>query len=127
MKTILITGIGGDIAQNVAEIVRSARPSARLVGIDMGGQHGGRLFVDQFAQVPAAHEAGYVESVLAVIDTEGVDCVIPMSEPELQALLPTMSGASRAKWIFAGTGVVGAGLDKLRKWLDEKIGQDVER
>ena len=41
MKTILITGIGGDISQGVATILRENRPDLRLIGVDMHEQHGG--------------------------------------------------------------------------------------
>jgi len=33
MKTILITGIGGDIAQSIATILAESRPEFRLIGI----------------------------------------------------------------------------------------------
>lgn len=33
MKTVLITGIGGDIAQGVATILRESRPDLRLIGV----------------------------------------------------------------------------------------------
>jgi carbamoyl-phosphate synthase large subunit len=112
-KTILITGIGGDIAQGVATIIRESRSDIELVGVDVHAQHGGHLFVDEFARVPGAGGQGYLEAIKAVVDKYSVDWVIPMSEPELRASLPFEELAPGVKWITAGERVVRTGLDKL--------------
>jgi carbamoyl-phosphate synthase large subunit len=112
-QAILITGIGGDIAQGVATIIRESRPEIELVGVDIHTQHGGHLFVDQFALVPEAGGQGYLQAINAVVDKYSVDRVIPMSEPELQASLPFQELAPGVKWITAGKTVVATGLDKL--------------
>ena len=60
MKRILISGIGGDIAQGVATILREARPEIKLLGIDVHDQHGGHLFVDHFLLIPNASSSNYL-------------------------------------------------------------------
>lgn len=112
-KVILITGIGGDISQGVATILRENRPDLRLIGVDVHAQHGGHLFVDQFALVPSASAPDYVDAIKAIVSKHSVDVVIPMSEPELGATRPFSELAHGVKWITAGERVVGAGLDKL--------------
>lgn len=112
-KVILITGIGGDISQGVATILRENRPDLRLIGVDVHAQHGGHLFVDQFALVPSASAPDYVDAIKAIVSKHSVDVVIPMSEPELGATRPFSELAPSVKWITAGDRVVGAGLDKL--------------
>lgn len=112
-KVILITGIGGDISQGVATILRENRPDLRLIGVDVHAQHGGHLFVDQFALVPSASAPDYVDAIKAIVSKHSVDVVIPMSEPELGATRPFSELAPGVKWITAGDRVVGAGLDKL--------------
>lgn len=112
-KVILITGIGGDISQGVATILRENRPDLRLIGVDVHAQHGGHLFVDQFALVPSASAPDYVDTIKAIVSKHSVDVVIPMSEPELGATRPFSELAPGVKWITAGDRVVGAGLDKL--------------
>jgi carbamoyl-phosphate synthase large subunit len=112
-KIVLITGIGGDISQGVATILRECRPDLRLIGIDVHSQHGGHRFVDFFTTVPSASDAGYLEAVRAVVIDHSVDVVIPMSEPELAALHPFAELAPGVRWISAGPHVVEAGLDKL--------------
>lgn len=112
-KVVLITGIGGDISQGVATILRENRPDLRLIGVDVHAQHGGHLFVDQFALVPSASAPDYVDAIKAIVSKHSVDVVIPMSEPELGATRPFSELAPGVKWITAGDRVVGAGLDKL--------------
>lgn len=112
-KVILITGIGGDISQSVATILRESRPDLRLIGVDVHMQHGGHLFVDAIETVPNASAQSYQTELERVIQKYSVDILIPMSEPELGALYPFHIYPSAIKWITAGSGVVAAGLDKL--------------
>lgn len=112
-KAVLITGIGGDIAQGVATILRESRPDFHLVGVDTHEQHGGHKFVDCFARVPAASAAGYLAAIKAIVVQHSVEMVIPMSEPELAATRPFEELAPGVKWVTAGDQVVAAGLDKL--------------
>lgn len=112
-NVVLITGIGGDISQGVATILRENRPDLRLIGVDVHAQHGGHLFVDHFQLVPKASDPGYLDAIKEVVSKHSVGIVIPMSEPELAATLPFQELAPGVKWITAGVCVVKAGLDKL--------------
>ncbi len=109
----MITGIGGDISQGVATILRESRPDLRLVGVDVHVQHGGHLFVDAFETIPGANASSYRAALKSVVAKHSVDTLIPMSEPELGALHPFDDFCPGIKWITAGPGVVAAGLDKL--------------
>lgn len=112
-KVVLITGIGGDISQGVATILKENRPDLRLVGVDVHSQHGGHMFVDQFFLVPKASDQKYLSAIKKIVQECSVDIVIPMSEPELEATNPFAELAPGVKWITAGDKVVRTGLDKL--------------
>lgn len=112
-NVVLITGIGGDISQGVATILRENRPDLRLIGVDVHAQHGGHLFVDHFQLVPKANDPGYLDAIKEVVRKHSVGIVIPMSEPELGATLPFPEWTPGIKWITAGECVVEAGLDKF--------------
>jgi carbamoyl-phosphate synthase large subunit len=112
-KVILITGIGGDISQGVATILRESRPDLRLIGVDVHSQHGGQLFVDCLEIVPAADAPDYRSAIQAVLTKHSVDMFIPMSEPELGVLYPFDDLFLGLKWITAGAQVVAVGLDKF--------------
>lgn len=112
-KVVLITGIGGDISQGVATILRESRPDLRLIGVDLHTQHGGHLFVDHFETVPTASHPDYPEALQAAALKHGAEIVMPMSEPELGALYPFDKLLPGVAWVTAGRKVVAAGLDKL--------------
>lgn len=112
-RVVLITGIGGDISQGVATILRESRPDLRLVGVDAQTQHGGHLFVDAFETVPSANDPNYAIALQAVIARYAVSVVIPMSEAELVALLKVDSFNPGLKWISSGSKAVTVGVDKL--------------
>lgn len=114
MKKILITGIGGDVAQSAATIIKECFSDIHLIGVDMHAQHGGHLYVDEFFIVPTATDANYLDVLRSIVCDYQVDAVIPMSEPELKACLPFLEIAPDIKWITAGNNVVEVGLDKLR-------------
>lgn len=112
-KAVLITGIGGDISQGVATILREERPDLHLIGVDTHEQHGGHKFVDCFDRVPAASATGYLAAIKTIVVQHSVAMVIPMSEPELAATRPFEELAPGVQWVTAGDQVVVAGLDKL--------------
>lgn len=111
IKTILITAIGGDIAQGVATVLRESRPNYRLVGVDLHDQHGGTLFVDAFHRIPSASDPGYLKALKSVVERERVDIVLPVSEPELAVL--ARERFAGVTWLTCGEHAVAAGLDKL--------------
>lgn len=113
MKKILITGIGGDIAQSVAKIIRLHYPSLILLGADVHSQHGGSLFVDKLCELPLANDANYLSKLSELIDSDSVDTVIPMSEPELAVIGDLIKQRQDIHWITVGEQVLAAGLDKL--------------
>lgn len=112
-STYLITGIGGDIAQNVALILRQVRPGARLVGTDLHSRHGGALLVDTTAIVPHASSPDYTPALGRIIDAQEVDAVFPMTEPELRSFVDCDDWEGDTTWISAGRPAITVGLDKL--------------
>jgi carbamoyl-phosphate synthase large subunit len=113
MKSVLITSIGGDIAQGVATIIREQRPDMRLLGVDIHEQHGGDLFVDEFVKVPPAGAPEYLESIRRLLLARSVDVLIPMSERELAVMGPLTRELGDDRCITSGKDVVAAGIDKL--------------
>jgi len=115
MKTILITAIGGDIAQGVATAIRSEQMDYRLVGSDIHTQHGGSLYVEECFHVPPANDASYEDAILKLVLEQNIDIVIPVSEAELAVWITSdkLSQCS-AQIVTAGKDVIEVGLDKLK-------------
>lgn len=114
MKRILITGIGGDIAQNVAKLVRDARPDAWLIGSDLHDEHAGPLFVDECVLLPPARDGGYRQALRELIAQRRIDLVIPVTEAELGVIADVLGESSLVPWVSPGARVVAAGIDKLQ-------------
>ena len=113
MRTILISAIGGDIAQGVAAIIRDSNQQYRLIGTDTNEEHAGTLFVDKFFVVPKALHPDYETSILNIIRNEEVDIVIPISEPELKVWANSDKRDKSIHWLIVQKGVVNTCLDKL--------------
>ena len=114
MKTLLITGIGGDIAQSIAAIIKQSRPEIRIIGVDMNLAHAGYLLVDKFFQVPAASSSTYLEHIKTLINTYAVDIVLPTSEQELSVFAPLIDELGENRCITAGKEIIDIGTDKLK-------------
>lgn len=112
-KVILITGIGGDISQGVATILKENKPDFHLIGVDIHSQHGGHLLVDSYLEVPKANAFDYLDKINEIIKIYSVDIIIPMTEAELEVTNQLPELAFGVKWITAGHQVVKVGLDKL--------------
>jgi len=110
--TVLISGIGGDIAQGVATILRESRPDLRLVGTDVHDHHAGQKLVDQVVVLPKAADKKYVSQLKEIISKENAQFFIPITEAELAVLVGRENEFSNIRWITAGHMVVKAGLDK---------------
>ena len=114
-KNVLITGIGGDIAQGIAAILRQSFPCWHLSGVDVHSRHAGSLFVDKFQEAPKASDSGYEDALKRVVDRDAIDLVIPMSEAEL-ILLGSLgySKIGGAGLLMANPLAIEVGADKLK-------------
>lgn len=114
-KNVLITAIGGDIAQGIAAILRLSFPDWRLTGIDVHSRHAGSLFVDQFHEAPRASDPGYEDVLKKIVNRCAIDLVIPMSEAELQLLaVKGYSKIGAASLLMANKLAIEVGADKLK-------------
>jgi len=114
MTTILISAIGGDIAQATASIVRESFPDWKIIGIDQDTRHGGSLYVDVFSSAPSANSPNYLDWLQKFIETHGIDYCLAMSEAELSVLARNDSNQiGRARLLWAGGKMTLIGCDKL--------------
>jgi carbamoyl-phosphate synthase large subunit len=95
-KTVLVTGVGGNVGQGVLRILRQRFPALRLVATDVGDCTAGHHFCDAFERVPYSYEPGYAAVVADLCRREGVELVIPTTDyetfylGEAAAALPTL-------------------------------------
>jgi carbamoyl-phosphate synthase large subunit len=85
--TVLVSASG---APGTAALLRGLRENGerevRLVGTDMSERSVGRHLCDAFHLVPAGSNPGFPDAVLAVVEQESVDVVLPQSSFDLEGL-----------------------------------------
>ncbi len=113
MTTVLITAIGGDIAQGVAAIVRECFPDWRLLGCDIHARHGGRLFVERVDLAPAVSNRMYGEWLATQLRNERVGICVPMSEVELAFVAGAPQLRALARFAMPNPRAIEVGNDKL--------------
>lgn len=113
---ILVTGIAGDIGNGIGRILRDSRIASELIGCDIHDQHMGRFVFDVCKLVPRADAPGYLEALVNIAKKNGVDAIVPTSEPELRFFLKR--GISQSiggiPLIMANMKALEVGFDKLK-------------
>ena len=110
MKRVLVTAIGGDIGQSIAQCLRHYDNNIFLIGTDIHNKHGGSLFVDDFFTVPSAQDPEYLHTITDIVNRNSIDVIIPVNEIELKVL---MNVPHDLKLIQCGREIVNNGIDKL--------------
>lgn len=124
IKTLLITGIGGDIAQSTADIIRKKKPNIKLIGTDMQVRHAGSLFVDVCVNTLKAGDKNYLDVIKKLIDKYKIDAILPMSEAELTVYANIDNKINDCHVIHCGKEALKVGLDKLKtNQLLQSIGE----
>ncbi|MDZ4288668.1 MAG: ATP-grasp domain-containing protein [Prosthecobacter sp.] len=113
---ILVTAIGGDLAQAIVKALRMASMPCEIHGADMADGLGS-LFVNAVHKLPRASDPHYVDRLAELCHHHAIDAVFPASEPEIRVLshLPAFPHLSDVTRLIcqprAFTSVYG---DKLR-------------
>jgi carbamoyl-phosphate synthase large subunit len=85
--TVLVSASG---APGTAALLKGLRANGerdvRIVGTDMSERSVGRHLADAFHLVPAGSDPGFADAVLAIVEREGVDVVLPQSSFDLEGL-----------------------------------------
>ncbi|MFT6746267.1 MAG: carbamoyl-phosphate synthase large subunit [Glaciecola sp.] len=115
-KTILVTGIGGNVGQGIIRNIRSLGYPLKIVGTNNVAESAGNHLVDQFVSVPLAYEPDYLPRIKEIIATEQVDLIIPSTDYEM-FFLATSQDTLACKVACGGPVSVGVYLDKYETSL----------
>ncbi|HOY95340.1 MAG TPA: ATP-grasp domain-containing protein [Catalimonadaceae bacterium] len=85
-KTILVTGIGGNVGQGIIRNLRFSGLDFRIVGTNSAPFSAGNYLVDKFYPVSFAYEPGYLQEVTDIVEKENVDLIIPSTDFEVYFL-----------------------------------------
>jgi carbamoyl-phosphate synthase large subunit len=114
-STILVTGCGGDIALGLGKILKQCQIADRIIGCDIHDDHAGSAVFNDCFKVKRADDPDYLGEITFLVKEQSVDLVIPVSEPELRALLRlnTLDSIADVPVIIANKKSLELGFDKL--------------
>lgn len=85
-KTILVTGIGGNVAQGVLRNILSLNLDINIIGSDISSFTAGNHLCNRTYVVPYAYDEQYIHTIKNIIEKEKVDIVIPTTDYEVYYL-----------------------------------------
>ncbi len=85
-RTVLVTGIGGNVGQGILRNIRSLNFPIRLIGTDIESFTAGNHLCDFTYVVPYSYDENYIPTLQQIIDKEQVDLVIPSTDYEVYYL-----------------------------------------
>jgi carbamoyl-phosphate synthase large subunit len=102
-KTVLVTGIGGNVGQGVLRNIKSMPFDINIIGTDIASFTAGNHLCDFTYQVPYSYSEDYIPTIQKIIEKENVQLIIPTTDYEIyylslhQDILKTEVVASNAQ------------------------------
>jgi carbamoyl-phosphate synthase large subunit len=90
-RTVLVTGVGGNVGQGILRNIISLNLPIRLIGVDVSSFTPGNHLCDVTYQVPYSYHDDYIPTIGHIIDIEKVDLVIPSTDYEVYYLSKSSS------------------------------------
>jgi carbamoyl-phosphate synthase large subunit len=115
-KTVLVTGIGGNVGQGVLRNISSLNHNIRLIGIDIANFTAGNHLCDKTFKVPYSYDANYIPAIGKIIKDEKVDVVIPTTDYEMY-YLSNSSDVLNATIVASEAKTAKTYLDKYSTYL----------
>jgi len=85
-RTVLVTGIGGNVGQGILRNIISLDLPIRLIGIDISSFTAGNHLCDFTYVVPYSYSENYIPTIQTIIDKEKVELIIPSTDYEVYYL-----------------------------------------
>lgn len=124
---IMLSSVGGDLAQNVINCIKKMRGQNWLLGSDVNPRNSGRSFVDHFVESKLVSEFDYIRWLDEIFKEFKIDYYIPLSEAEIKffAGIDEKSFNSifeNVKFIGADKKIVNIFSDKFstQNWLESE-------
>ncbi len=118
-KTILVTGIGGNVGQGIVRNIRGTRYKARIIGANITEFSAGNHLVDAFYKLPFGYELNYIPEIKKIIEKENVDLIISSTDFE-SYYLALCQGELQCLVAGSESQTSGMYLDKYLTYLNHK-------
>ena len=115
-KTVLVTGIGGNVGQGILRNILSTNYPIKLIGTNTFEFSAGNHLVDSFYLVPYAYDKEYIDKIIKIVALEKVDLIVPSTDFEMHYLIANQNKISSK---IAGGGPISTSiyLDKYETAL----------
>ncbi len=87
-KTVLVTGIGGNVGYGILMNIRQNHPAVRIIGTNTDRVSAGNHLCDEVIEVPFALNNEYLPVIRKIYREQQVDLVIPSTDYEAYVLAP---------------------------------------
>lgn len=118
-KTVLVTGIGGNVGQGVLRNIKSLDLGITIIGTDISSFTAGNHLCDFTYQVPYSYDESYIPAIQKIIEKENVQLVIPTTDYEIYYLSLHQS-ALKAKVVASEPEIAKIYLDKFLTYTHHK-------
>lgn len=82
-KTVLVTGIGGNVGQGILRNIRSLDLPVKVLGCDIASFTPGNHLCEKVFKVPYSYEEGFIPKIREIVEAEKVDMIIPSTDYEV--------------------------------------------
>ncbi len=110
-KTVLVTGIGGNVGQGILRNINSLQWPIKVVGCNVTEFSSGNYLCDVSYKVPYAFDENYIAEINKIITKENIDLIIPSTDYEVYHLAVNKDNI-KAEVIVCDASVAQLFLDK---------------
>lgn len=118
-KTVLVTGIGGNVGQGVLRNIRSLDLEITILGTDISSFTAGNHLCDFTYQVPYSYDENYIPTIQKIVEKENVQLIIPTTDYEVY-FLSLHQSVLTAKVVASNPEIAQKYLDKYLTYQHHK-------
>lgn len=118
-RKILVTGIGGNVAQGIIRNIRNCYNDIYIVGSNIFDFSAGNHLVDKFYKVSYADSDHYIGEIGEIVEKEKIELIIPSTDLEIYYLSLNRSKIN-CKIASSSANTAHIYLDKYQSYLHHK-------
>ncbi|HQW68040.1 MAG TPA: ATP-grasp domain-containing protein [Flavobacterium sp.] len=115
-KTVLVTGIGGNVGQGVLRNIIDLNFDIFLIGTDVATFTAGNYLCDVTYKVPYAFDTNYISEISAIVEKHRVDIILPTTDYEVY-FLSLNQYKIKSKVVASDSSLAKKYLDKYLTYL----------
>lgn len=85
-KTVLVTGIGGNVGQGILRNIDSLNLPINIIGCDIASFTPGNHLCHKTYKVPYSYDENYISEINNIVEAEKIDLIIPSTDYEVYYL-----------------------------------------